>query len=50
MLAYFSEEAGPCGNCDICLDPPVLEDGTVLAQNALGAVEQTGQRFGAAHI
>ena len=50
LLAYFSEEAGLCGNCDICQDPPVLEDGTVLAQNALGAVEQTGQRFGAAHI
>ena len=50
LLSYFGEDADPCGNCDICLDPPVLEDGTHHAQNALGAIEQTGQRFGAAHV
>ncbi len=50
LLAYFSEEAEACGNCDICLDPPVLEDGTAHAKNALGAIEQTGQRFGAVHV
>ena len=50
LLAYFSEDAEACGNCDICLDPPVLEDGTVHAKNALGAIEQTGQRFGAVHV
>ncbi|MCH7938057.1 MAG: RecQ family ATP-dependent DNA helicase, partial [Proteobacteria bacterium] len=50
LLSYFGEEADPCGNCDICLDPPVLEDGTVHARNALGAIEQTGQRFGAVHV
>ena len=50
LLSYFSEQSDPCGNCDTCLDPPVLEDGTVHARNALGAIEQTGQRFGAAHV
>ena len=50
LLSYFGEDAAPCGNCDICLHPPVLEDGAVHAQNALSAVEQTGQRFGAAHV
>jgi ATP-dependent DNA helicase RecQ len=50
LLSYFGEDTGPCGNCDICLDPPAMEDGTVHAQNALAAIEQTGQRFGAAHV
>ena len=50
LLSYFGEESGPCGNCDICLDPPTMEDGAVHAQNALGAIEQTGQRFGAVHV
>ena len=50
LLSYFGEDADPCGNCDICLDPPTMEDGTHHAQNALGAIEQTGQRFGAAHV
>ncbi len=55
LLAYFGEDglgdgAAACGNCDICLDPPALEDGTALARTALGAVAQTGERFGAAHV
>src|SRR3546814_5466336 len=40
----------PCGNCDVCLNPPVTEDGTSLARLALAAVAESGQRFGAAHI
>ena len=50
LLSYFGEETPPCGNCDVCLDPPVTEDATDLARQALSAVQQTGQRFGAAHI
>jgi ATP-dependent DNA helicase RecQ len=50
LLSYFSEDTEACGNCDICLDPPVMVDGTIHAQNALRAIEQTGQRFGAAQI
>jgi ATP-dependent DNA helicase RecQ len=55
LLGYFGEDylqenGGPCGNCDVCLNPPVTEDGTALAQQALAAVVQSGERFGAAHI
>jgi len=50
LLSYFSEETQPCGNCDVCLDPPATEDATLHARNALSAVEQTGQRFGPAHV
>jgi ATP-dependent DNA helicase RecQ len=50
LLAYFGERIEPCGNCDACLDPVEIVDGTTEGQWALAAVEQTGQRFGAAHI
>ena len=40
----------PCGNCDLCLDPPQVWDGTVAAQKALSCVYRTGQRFGAVHL
>jgi ATP-dependent DNA helicase RecQ len=50
LLSYFGEEKGPCGNCDICLDPPVMEEGSVHAQRAMSAIVQTGERFGAAHV
>jgi ATP-dependent DNA helicase RecQ len=50
LLRYFSEEAGPCGNCDTCLDPPQMWDGTVAAQKAMSAALRTGQRFGAGHL
>jgi len=50
LLAYFDEASAPCGNCDVCLDPPQVWDGTVAAQKALSCVFRTGQRFGAAHL
>ena len=50
LLKYFSEEAGPCGNCDTCLEPPQMWDGTVAAQKAMSAALRTGQRFGAGHL
>ncbi|SBT09482.1 ATP-dependent DNA helicase RecQ [Candidatus Accumulibacter aalborgensis] len=50
LLNYFGEEATPCGNCDVCLQPPVLWDGTVAAQKVLSAALRTGQRFGAGHL
>ena len=50
LLAYFGEDCGPCGNCDVCLDPVELVDGTAEGQQVLDAVYRTGQRFGAAHI
>jgi ATP-dependent DNA helicase RecQ len=50
LLDYFGEQATPCGNCDVCLEPPILWDGTVAAQKALSAALRTGQRFGAGHL
>ncbi len=50
LLSYFGEETGPCGNCDTCLDPPELRDGTREAQLLCETVIETGDRFGAAHV
>ena len=39
LLNYFGEyNDKPCGNCDICLDPPKSYDGTEDAQKALSCV------------
>jgi ATP-dependent DNA helicase RecQ len=43
LLAYFDEASTPCGNCDVCLDPPQVWDGTVAAQKALSCVYRTGR-------
>ncbi|MBI5331323.1 MAG: DNA helicase RecQ [Betaproteobacteria bacterium] len=50
LLGYFGEASGPCGNCDNCIEPPTLWDGTEAARKALSAVFRTGQRFGAGHV
>jgi ATP-dependent DNA helicase RecQ len=50
LLGYFGERSEPCGNCDICLDPVALKDGTEDAKLILSAVRDTGSRFGAMHI
>ncbi|MEO8441249.1 MAG: DNA helicase RecQ [Betaproteobacteria bacterium] len=50
MLAYFGEASAPCGNCDTCVEPPELRDGTVVAQKALSCAFRCGQRFGAGHL
>ncbi|MBR9825517.1 MAG: DNA helicase RecQ [Alphaproteobacteria bacterium] len=51
LLSYFGEnEAKPCGNCDICLDPPELVDGTQDAQMLFSAIVRTGERFGGSHV
>ncbi|MDP2107830.1 MAG: RQC domain-containing protein, partial [Rhodocyclaceae bacterium] len=51
LLAYFAEARDDrCGNCDTCLEPPELWDGTLAAQKALSAILRTGQRFGAGHL
>ena len=49
-MQYFGESAGPCGNCDNCLNTAPLSDGTAQAQLVLAAVLQSGERFGAAHV
>ena len=50
LLEYFGERIEPCDNCDVCIDPVDMVDGVTEGQQVLSAVEQTGQRFGAAHI
>jgi ATP-dependent DNA helicase RecQ len=50
LLAYFGEEAQPCGNCDICLEGTDVVDGTIAAQKALSAMVRTGERFGTEHL
>lgn len=53
LLAYFGEnqaDKADCGNCDICLDPPEMVDGTQTAQKLLSASMLSGQVFGQAHL
>ncbi|MEM7687885.1 MAG: DNA helicase RecQ [Pseudomonadota bacterium] len=51
LLRHFGEDPQePCGNCDICLDPPKVLDATQIAQKLLSAVYRTGQSFGIGHI
>jgi len=50
LLDYFGEQAGPCGNCDTCLIPPVSFDGTVPVQKLLSAIYRVDQRFAAGHV
>jgi len=51
LLGYFGEQLPePCGNCDICLDPPELFDVTDEARKALSCVYRVGQRFGMNHV
>ncbi|MDP1558418.1 MAG: DNA helicase RecQ [Nitrosomonas sp.] len=52
LLRYFGEIVTdtPCGNCDVCLNPPTVWDGTVAAQKALSCVYRTAQNFGAGYL
>jgi ATP-dependent DNA helicase RecQ len=51
LLAYFGDTLlEDCGNCDVCLTPPDVFDGTEVAQKILSAVYRTGQRFGAVYV
>ncbi|MFC4224989.1 DNA helicase RecQ [Lysinibacter cavernae] len=55
LLAYFGERLGsPCGNCDTCVSPPEVWDGTVPAQKVLSTVfrlkSERNQMFGAGQV
>jgi ATP-dependent DNA helicase RecQ len=50
LLTYFSESSTACGNCDVCIDPPKVIDGTLEAKMLMSVVAQTGESFGAVHV
>lgn len=54
LLSYFGEESQACGNCDNCLKPPQVWDGTDAARKLLSTIyrvqQQSGISFGAGHI
>ncbi|TFZ06715.1 DNA helicase RecQ [Ramlibacter henchirensis] len=54
LLAYFGEASQPCGNCDNCLSPPQVWDGTDAARKLLSTVyrvqQASGISFGAGHV
>jgi len=40
LMAYFGEPSQPCGNCDVCKNPPELIDATDAAKALFMAIEQ----------
>ena len=50
LLAYFDDTIEPCGNCDMCLTPPEMVEGSDTARTLLSACVNTGQMFGQAHL
>lgn len=50
LLAYFGEDARPCGHCDLCEKPPEVFDATTPVRMALSAVLRTEEWFGAGHL
>jgi len=51
LLGYFGEPySAPCGNCDICLEPPETYDATEHAQMALSCVYRLNQSYGIAYV
>ncbi|RYF14479.1 MAG: DNA helicase RecQ [Comamonadaceae bacterium] len=54
LLAYFGERSTPCGNCDNCLQPPAVWDGTEAARMLLSTIyrvqQASGITFGAGHV
>jgi ATP-dependent DNA helicase RecQ len=54
LLHYFGESSKPCGNCDNCLHPPAVWDGTDAARKLLSTIyrvqQMGGTSYGAGHI
>jgi ATP-dependent DNA helicase RecQ len=54
LLGYFGEKSQPCGNCDNCLHPPAVQDGSELARKLLSCIyrvqQASGISFGAGHM
>jgi ATP-dependent DNA helicase RecQ len=50
LMAYFGEDLPPCGQCDVCENPPERIDATDAAIALIRAAQETGERFGANHV
>jgi ATP-dependent DNA helicase RecQ len=54
LLGYFGEPSQPCGNCDNCLHPPAVWDGTDAARKLLSTIyriqQMSGVSFGGGHV
>jgi ATP-dependent DNA helicase RecQ len=54
LLEYFGEPSHSCGNCDNCLSPPQVWDGTDAARKLLSTIyrvqQMSGISFGAGHV
>ncbi|NRF69223.1 DNA helicase RecQ [Aquincola sp. S2] len=54
LLSYFGEHSTACGNCDNCVHPPAVWDGTEAARKALSCVyrfrQHGGISFGTGHL
>jgi ATP-dependent DNA helicase RecQ len=54
LLQYFGEAGHPCGNCDNCLSPPEIWDGTEAARKLMSCIyrceQSSGFGFGAQHV
>jgi ATP-dependent DNA helicase RecQ len=51
LLGYFGEPyPAPCGNCDICLEPPETFDATEQARMALSCVYRLWERDGFGYV
>jgi ATP-dependent DNA helicase RecQ len=54
LLRYFGEDSRDCHNCDNCLQPPAVWDGSEAARKLLSTVyrvqQMSGFGFGAGHI
>ena len=56
LLAYFGEAAAVagnddgCGNCDLCLNPVPLQDGSEAGRKLIAAIKESGELYGVAHL
>ena len=54
LLGYFGETSQPCMNCDNCLHPPLMWDGTEAGRKLLSCIyrveQASGLHFGAGHL